>query len=106
MKDPELLPPAVAHAVSAICEDYDRRQAEIGRGRLSAATLSFYTILNDVIDKALAECCEEGIREVIRHDIGAGVGHRFTQLYFLSCNTYKDRKRKGKLAIAKALHLL
>lgn len=106
MKNSELLPPAVAHTVRAICEDYDRRKAEIGRGKLSAATLGHYMMINAAIDEALASCCEEGIREIIRHDIGAGTGHRFTQLYFLSCNTYKDRKRKGKLAIAKALRLL
>jgi hypothetical protein len=102
----EKMPESVNRAVRAMCEDYDRRAYEIKRGKLSPEVIGHYMILNAAIDNALAECCEEGVREEIRRDIGTCTGHRFTQLYYLSPGTYKDRKRKGKLAIAKALHLL
>ncbi|MBP3437238.1 MAG: hypothetical protein J6K61_04970 [Clostridia bacterium] len=101
-----LLPPSVSHTVRAMCEDYDRRAEEIHRGKLPAATLGHYMMLNAAIDEALKSCCEEGVCEQIRRDIATQTGHRFTQLYYLSPGTYKDRKRKGKYAIAKALHLL
>ena len=53
-----------------------------------------------------ASCCEEGILTEMRRDIGAERGYHFSQLYFLAEGTYKDRKRKSKRAIAKALHLI
>ena len=106
MNERERLPPSVCHTVRAMCEDYDRRSEEIRRGKLSPATLGHFMMLNAAIDSALESCCEEGVREVIRRDIANQTGHRFTQLYYLSPGTYKDRKRKSKMAIAKALHLL
>lgn len=105
-KEAQLLPPSVCHAVRAMCEDYDRRQEEIRRGKLPPATLGHYMMLNAAIDAALESCCEENVREAIRRDIASHTGHRFTQLYYLSPGTYKERKRKSKLAIAKALGLL
>ena len=100
------LPPGVGRTVRALCEDYDRRALEIKKGTMSPEVLGHYMILNAAIDKALAECCEEEIRTEIRHDIGAGVGHRFTQLYYLSTGTYKTRKRDATLAMAKAMKLI
>lgn len=105
-KESDVIPEAVGHAVRAMCADYDRRAKEIARGVLPPTVLGHYMVLNAAIDEALASCCEEGIRDEMRHDIGACVGHRFTQLYYISTNTYKDRKRKSKIAIAKALYLL
>ena len=106
MKETQHLPPSVCHAVRAMCEDYERRKTEIQRGALPPATLGHFMVLNAAIDNALASCCEEGVREEIRRDIANQTGHRFTQLYYLSPGTYKDRKRKSKLAIARALGLL
>ncbi len=100
------LPESVLRAVRAMCEDYDRRAGEIRRGALAPEVLGHYMMLNGAIDRALAECCEEGIRTEMRRDIGNNTGYQFTQLYFLSFGTYKDRKRKSKHAIAKALHLI
>jgi hypothetical protein len=57
-------------------------------------------------DKTVAEVCEDGIREQIRLDIGAGRGARRTPLYFLSEGTYKSRKRDTKWRIAEELKLL
>lgn len=106
IKEKELLPIGVERAVRAMCEDYDRRAAEIRRGALSPEVLGHYMMLNAIIDRALSECCEEGILTEMRRDIGAERGYHFSQLYFLAEGTYKDRKRKSKRAIAKALHLI
>lgn len=106
MKKWEKLPEGVERAVRAMCEDYDRRAAEILRGKLSPEVLGHYMILNAKIDRAIAECCEVGIRQEIRHDIASNTGYSFTQLYFLTSHSYKDRKRRSKEAIAKALYLI
>ncbi len=99
------LPPSVERAVRAMCEDYERRAAEIRRDKLSPLVLGHYMVLNAKIDGAVASVCEAGICEEMRRDIGNGTGHRFTQLYFLSPKTYKARKKESKLAIARALGL-
>lgn len=106
MKTVTPLPESVERAVRAMCEDYERRAAEIRRGALSAEVLAHYTLLNAAIDRAISECCEDGIRLEMRRDIGNGRGYHFSQLYFLAEGTYKDRKRKCKHAVAKALHLI
>ena len=100
------IPIAVKRAVRALCEDYDRRAKEIKRGVLPPDVLGNYMILNATVDAALASCCEEEIRTEIRHDIGAGVGHRFTQIYYMSAGSYKERKHNATLAVAKAMKLI
>ena len=100
------LPEGVERAVRGYCEDYARRKAEIEKGSLPPETIGHYMVLNAKIDTAIASCCEEAFCEEIREDIGSCRGHRYTRLYYLAPATYKDRKRKSKLAIAKALHLL
>ena len=97
------LPLAVERAVRAMCEDYERRENEISRGKLSPLVLGHYMMLNAKIDEAIASVCEEGIREQMRRDIASGIGHRFTQLYFLNAKAYKARKKESKRAIARAL---
>ena len=106
MNQDKPLPKGVGRAVRALCEDYDRRALEIERGKLPPDILGNYMILNAKIDQALADCCEEEIRNEIRHDIGAGVGHRFTQVYYMAPATYKARKRSSAVAIAKAMTLI
>ena len=106
MRTTESLPSNVELAVRAMCADYDRRALEIERGKLSPEVIGHYMILNAVIDRALAECCEADLTNQMRRDIGENIGHRNTQLYFLSAAAYKLRKRKSKHAIAKALHLI
>ena len=102
----EELPLTVERAVRAMCDDYDRRAAEIRRGKLSPAVLGHYMMLNGRIDEAIATCCEPGICEEMRRDIASGTGHRFTQLYYLAPKTYKARKRESKYAVARALGLI
>ena len=102
----ENLPQGVERAVRGFCEDYDRRAREISKGTAPAELIGYYMVLNAKIDSAIASCCEEAFCDVIRSDIGSCTGHRLTSLYYLSPGTYKDRKRKSKLAIARALHLI
>ncbi len=100
------LPSGVERAVRGYCEDYPRRRAEIAKGKLPPETIGHYMILNAKIDDAIASCCEAAFCEDIREDIATCTGHRFTKLYYLAPATYKDRKRKSKIAIARALHLI
>lgn len=92
--------------VVALCGDYDRREKEIKKNSIDKTTLQYYQYLNDVIDASLEEECEEAIRRSIREDIGNGVGHRRTQLYYMAAGTYKKRKRNCKYRIAKKLRLV
>ena len=101
-----LLPFAVERAVRALCDDYDRRAAELRRGKLSPTVLGHYMMLNAAIDEAIRAVCEEQMCETMRREIGNGIGPRNTQLYYIDPGTYKKRKRYCKFAIAKNLHLL
>ena len=101
-----ILPLSVNRVVVALCGDYDRRKREIEKNKIDTETLAYYRRLNAAIDEALYEECEEGIRNTMRSDIGNGVGHRRTQLYYMAAGTYKSRKRNSKYRIAKRLNLV
>ena len=101
-----ILPMSVNRIVVALCGDYDRRKREIEKNKIDTETLAYYRRLNEAIDEALYEECEEGIRNTMRSDIGNGVGHRRTQLYYMAAGTYKSRKRNSKYRIAKRLNLV
>ena len=101
-----ILPLSVNRVVVALCGDYDRRKKEIEKNRIDKETLSHYKELNDLIDEAINEECEKGIQNTMRSDIGNGVGHRRTQLYYMAAGTYKTRKRNSKYKIANKLNLL
>ena len=100
------LPLSVNRVVVAICGDYDRRKKEIEKNNIDKETLLHYKQLNSAIDEALGETCEQAILPTMRNDIGNGVGHRRTQLYYMATNTYKSRKRNAKYRIAKKLNLV
>ncbi len=102
----KILPLQVNRMVVALCGDYDRRKKEIEKNEIDKDTLQYYRYLNDVIDASLTEECEPAIINNIREDIGNGVGHRRTQLYYMAAGTYKKRKRNCKYRIAKKLRLL
>ena len=102
----KMLPLQINRVVVALCGDYERRQREIEKQTADEKTIEHYRFLNQVIDSALEEECEEGIRKKLREDIGNGVGHRRTQLYYMAAGTYKTRKRNCKYRIAKKLNLV
>ena len=98
--------PAVDRLVRAVCEDYDRRAALLRTGRAPEATLRRFRELNEAVDEGLAEACEPGLIPQMRSDIAARRGDRRSQLYYISPNTYRHRKRMSKLAIARNLGLI
>ena len=102
----KMLPLHINRVVVALCGDYERREKEIEKQTSDEKTIEHYRYLNSVIDKALEEECEEGIRKKLREDIGNGVGHRRTQLYYMAVGTYKTRQRNCKYRIAKKLNLV
>lgn len=104
-KEIPILPLDVSRTVVSLCNDYDRREKELLRGEKPASVLTHYRYLNETIDAAIAEVCEEGIRETMRRDIGLNRGHRMSPIYFMADKTYKKRKRLSKLRIAEALAL-
>ena len=71
-----------------------------------APLLNGYRRLNALIDCALDESCDAGIRDAMRRDIAERRGDRRTALYFMDRRTYLRNKRKAKLALAAALELL
>lgn len=99
------LPIAIERVVRGYCEDYPRRKAEIAKGALPPETIGHYMIINAGIDRAIASCCVDFCEEM-REDIAGKSGYQNTKVAYVSCGTYKERKRRCKLAIAKELHLL
>lgn len=99
------LPLGVERAVRGYCEDYPRRKAEIAKGALPPETIGHYMIINAGIDRAIASCCVDFCEEM-REDIAGGLGYHNSKVAYIGYGTYKDRKRRCKLAIAKELHLL
>ena len=96
----------VYRIVCALCLDYDRRAEALKAQEGDTNTLLTYRYLNESIDRAIAEVCEEAIRNEMRSDIGNGIGILRTKIYFISDGTYKVRKRKSIEAIARNLHLI
>ena len=101
----KLLPEGVARAVRGYCEDYPRRKAEIARGKLPPETIGHYMVINACIDRAIASCCDDFCEEM-REDIAGATGYQNTKVAYIAGGTYKERKRRCKIAIAKELHLL
>lgn len=100
------LPLAVERMISALCEDYDRRRQALGEGMLDRGLLDEYRRLNDLIDDALEETCEPPLRPLMRSDLADRRGAFYTQAYWISEGTYKERKQMAKHAIAHRMHLL
>ena len=100
------LPTGIEHLISAICEDYPRRQREIESGTGDPRTLAEYRRLNALVDDALEECCEPAIREEMRQDLALRRGAHYTQIWQFGEGSYKMRKKMCKIAIAKRLRLL
>ena len=96
----------VYQVVCALCLDYDRRDKALKQHTENEKVLLTYRYLNETIDRAIAEVCEEVIRADMRKDIGNCVGAVQTRISYLSEGTYKDRKRKSIEAIARNLHLI
>ena len=102
------LPLETERAVRALCAGYHRRKYRtdgvshpIGRTRLTLSPSE----VNLLIDDALEESCEAGLRETIREDIAERRGAKYTAAVYIGECGYKARKAAAKRAIAKRFGL-
>ena len=87
------LPGGVVSIAVAVIADYNRRQREIERGKLSQPLLSTYKKYNDIVDEALSHV-EEAARSEFVADIAHGRGHKHSFLYGKYTSwSYYARKR-------------
>ncbi len=89
--------------IRELCAAYPRNARHIAERRLPSAMLERMRRENALVDDALAESCEEGLRMPMREDLALRRGSMFTQVFFLSESTYKRRKAAAKAAFAKRL---
>ena len=100
------LPKDINDIINSLCHDYKRRKSLLERGKAHGQVKRYYIRLNNAIDEALEEECDEGLRTHILNDIGENRGYRKSAAYFVSQVTYYDRKRRVKFAMAKKLHFI
>ena len=99
------LPLETERAVRALCAGYHRRKhrresfPHPTRGTLSESEI------NALIDDALEESCEAGLRSTLREDIAERRGVKYTQAVWIGESGYKERKAEAKRAIARRFGL-
>ncbi len=99
------LPLETERTVRALCAGYHRRKYRRDsyphptRGTLSEEEI------NALIDDALEESCEAGLRSVLREDIAERRGVKYTRAVWIGESGYKERKAQAKRAIAKRFGL-
>lgn len=102
----KIVPKEVYSIVCSLCADYNRRAEAIEAQAEDMPTLLCYVHYNDVVDRAIASVCEEGIRNQMRLEIAGRIGLQRTKISYISDGTFKRRKQDSIHAIAKALHLV
>ena len=100
------LPLATEREIRALCAGYAHRRRRIEEGSLPPSILSEMREKNALIDEALAETCEPGLRRHILSDLADRRGVTYTQAYFIGEVAYKRRKQAAKHAIARRFGLL
>ena len=94
------LPLSTERRVRALCAGYHRRKYRAEQlGDTSDGEI------NALIDDALEESCEAGLREVILSDIAERRGAKYTRAVFIGESGYKERKASAKRAIARRFGL-
>ena len=96
----------VDQLVVAHCADYSRRKAQIERGGMSQRTVMELRYLNFRMLDAAAELVGEDDAEVYIEEIGMRRGYASTKIEDISESTYKIKKQKIKLALARGIHLI
>lgn len=89
--------------VTALCRGYTeraRRLASLPEDDPAAAALRED---NALIDDALDEICEPELRQPMREDLARRRGAKYTQVWWLSERTYKERKTAVKRAILRRI---
>ncbi len=100
------IPDEVEKIIIAICNDYPRRKRALDRGEAHGQTKRYFLRLNNAIDEALSEECDEWVRQDMLTDIAENRGFRKTRSCYLTQRGYYDSKRRVKHALARKLHLL
>ena len=59
----------------------------------------------DLIDDALLESLDAGVRKPMLEDLALGRGYAKSQIFFMSEVSYKQEKRRAKICIAKRFGL-
>ena len=102
------LPTETERAVRSLCAGYHRRKYRTD-GVMHPILRSRMTIsprrVNLLIDDALEESCEAGLRETIREDIAERRGVKYTRAVWIGESGYKERKAAAKRAIARRFGL-
>ena len=99
------LPLKTEREIRQLCMGYRHRARRIEDGRLPTDILSDMKRTNALIDDALEETCEPGLRPLILSDLADRRGTMYTQAYFIGEVAYKRRKQAAKHAIARRFGL-
>ena len=100
------IPDGVDKIIVAICKDYPRRKKALEHGRAHGQTKRYFLRLNNAIETALDEECDEWVRVDMLTDIAENRGFRKTRSCYVTQRSYYDSKRRVKHALARKLHLL
>ncbi len=100
------IPKDVEKVITALCHDYPRRRRLLDKNLVGGNVRKFFLHINGIIDKALEEECEEGIRESMLEDLAENRGYRKSPIYCISQDAYYDRKRRLRISIARKLNLI
>ena len=95
------LPLATEREIRALCAGYAHRAKRIREASLPESILSEMKRKNELIDEALEETCEPGLRRHILSDLADRRGVTYTQAYFIGELAYKRRKQAAKHALAR-----
>ncbi len=101
------LPGTLGFLVVGLVADYDRREAEIRRGRLPGKVLRRYLEVNRIVDEALDAVFRGEINDAktaMRHDIGERNGYIYCESKrWMSEGMFFRRKRWCKREIAERM---
>ena len=102
---PHGIAPSLDRLITALCDDYKRRERILREGGLPLRHVCELRYLNARIFEGAEECALEDA-EIFIEDIGSRIGYINSELNFMSESTYKRRKAEIKKSIAKKLYLM
>ena len=100
------LPVSLDTLIVALCGEYFRMRDAAREGELSYRTVMEYRYYSFKIYDAAAEIVGEREAESYIGEIGSRLGYARSSVDGVSEVTYKQRKRRVKINIARRLHLL
>ena len=100
------IPETVDKVVTALCNDYERRESVISSRVGSLRVQVECRYLNHKIMEAACEVVGEFLAPLYIKEIGDKTGYAKTDVECVSESTYKIAKREIKSTIARRLHLV